>query len=45
MKKTRPQVRYSEEFKPMVVEEIEMGTMTVAQAARYYGISGSASIS
>ena len=44
MKKTRPQVRYSEEFKRMVVEEIEMGTMTVAQAARYYGISGSVSI-
>lgn len=44
MKKTRPQVRYSEEFKRMVVEEIEMGTMTVAQAARYYGISGSMSI-
>lgn len=39
MPQTRPQVRYSEEFKRMVVEEIETGVMNVAQACRYYGIS------
>jgi len=39
VKKSRPQVRYSEEFKRMVVEEIETGVMNVAQACRYYGIS------
>lgn len=44
MKKTRPQLRYSEEFKRMVVEEIESGIMTISQAGRYYGISGSVSI-
>jgi transposase-like protein len=37
--RTRPQLRYSEEFKRMVVEEIESGVMNVAQACRYYGIS------
>lgn len=44
MKKTRPQVRYSEEFKRMVVEEIESGVMNVAQACRFYGISVPVSI-
>lgn len=44
MKKTRPQMRYSEEFKRTVVEEIETGIMTVTQACRYYGISGAVSI-
>lgn len=44
MKKTRPQIRYSEEFKRTVVEEIETGVMNVAQACRYYGISGAQSI-
>jgi transposase-like protein len=44
MKKSRPQLRYSEEFKRMVVEEIETGVMNVAQACRYYGISVPVSI-
>lgn len=44
MKKTRPQVRYSEEFKRTVVEEIEAGIMNVSQACRYYGISGAVSV-
>jgi transposase-like protein len=44
MKKTRPQLRYSEEFKRMVVEEIESGIMNVSQACRYYGINGAVSI-
>ncbi len=44
MKKGRPQVRYSEEFKRTVVEEIETGVMTVSQACRYYGINGAVSI-
>jgi transposase-like protein len=44
MKKTRPQVRYSEEFKRMVVEEIEAGIMSISQASRYYGVSGGVSI-
>lgn len=44
MKKTRAQLRYSEEFKRMVVEEIEAGIMTVTQASRYYGISGTVSL-
>lgn len=44
MQKTVPQVRYSEEFKRMVVEEIETGVMSVTQACRYYGISVRVSI-
>jgi len=44
MNKTRPQLRYSEEFKRMVVEEIESGVMNVTQACRYYGINGAVSV-
>jgi len=44
VKKTRPQIRYSEEFKRMVVEDIESGVMNVTQACRYYGINGAVSI-
>jgi transposase len=44
MKKTRPQLRYSEAFKRKVVEEIETGVMTVSQACRYYAISGAESL-
>lgn len=44
MKKTRPQLRYSEEFKRMVVEDIESGVMNVTQACRFYGINGAVSI-
>ncbi|HOV16244.1 MAG TPA: transposase [Candidatus Cloacimonadota bacterium] len=43
-KKSRPQIRYSEEFKRMVVEDIESGVMNVAQACRYYGISTPVSV-
>jgi len=44
MKKSCPQLRYSEEFKRMVVEEIESGVMNVTQACRFYGINGAVSI-
>ncbi len=44
MKKIRPQIRYSEEFKRMVVEEIEAGIMNVTQSCRFYGINGAVSI-
>lgn len=44
MKKTRVQLRYSEEFKRMVVAEIESGVMSVTQACRFYGINGPVSI-
>ncbi len=44
MKKTRPQIRYSEEFKRMVVGEIEAGIMTMSQASRYYGIGNTLSL-
>jgi len=44
MKQTRPQIRYSEEFKRMVVTEIETGIMTMAQASRYYGIGNTLSL-
>lgn len=40
MKTRYSQVRYSEEFKRMVVSEIESGVMTPGGAAKYYGISG-----
>ena len=43
-KQSRPQIRYSEEFKRMVVEDIESGVMNVAQACRYYGISTPVSV-
>jgi len=43
-KKSRPQIRYSEEFKRMVVEDIESGVRNVAQACRYYGISTPVSV-
>lgn len=40
MKNKQPQIKYSEEFKRMVVEEIEAGVMTVNQAIKYYNIGG-----
>lgn len=44
MKKGNSQVRYSEEFKRMVVSEIESGLMTASRAAKYYGIGGNLTI-
>jgi len=44
MKRGNPQVRYSEEFKRRLVEEIENGVMTISQACRFYGICSTNSI-
>ena len=44
MKAKDSQVRYSEEFKRMVVSEIESGVMTANRAAKYYGIGGNLTI-
>jgi transposase len=44
MKRGNPQVRYSEEFKRRLVEEIETGVMTISQACRFYGICSTNSI-
>jgi len=44
MKSRNSQVRYSEEFKRMVVSEIESGIMTASRAAKYYGIGGNLTV-
>lgn len=44
MKRGNSQVRYSEEFKRRLVEEIETGVMTISQACRFYGICSTNSI-
>jgi len=44
MKKSNPHLRYSEEFKRTVVEEIETGIMSVSEARRYYGIEGTMTV-
>jgi len=44
MKKSHPHLRYSEEFKRTVVEEIETGIMSVSEARRYYGIEGTMTV-
>jgi len=44
MKKGDTQVRYSEEFKRMVVSEVESGVMTANRAAKYYGLGGNLTV-
>jgi len=44
MRRGNSQVRYSEEFKRRLVEEIENGVMTISQACRFYGICSTNSV-